>query len=81
MILGFLASFIGIAIIISVFAKGTSKKSVELEKNFWIREAKANNVRRKSLDNLNYIHIPLESFPMELLGEDSAVSEDRKSVV
>lgn len=75
MILGFLASFIGIAIIISVFAKGTSKKSVELEKNFWIREAKANNVRRKSLDNLNYIHIPLESFPMELLLENSAILE------
>ena len=75
MILGFLASFIGMAIIISVFAKGMSKKSAQQEKNFWIREAKANNVRRKSLDNLDYIHIPLETFPMELLREHPAISE------
>ena len=75
MILGFLASFIGIAIIISVLAKRSSKTRNSQDKNFWEREAQANNVRRKPLDKLNYIHIPLEHFPMQLLEENPIVKE------
>ena len=75
MILGFLASFIGIGIIISVLAKRSLKTKEAQDKNFWAREAQANNVRRKPLDKLNYIHIPLEQFPMQLLEENSVVKE------
>ena len=75
MILGFLASFIGIAIIISVLAKRSSKERNAQDKNFWDREAQANNVRRKPLDQLNYIHIPLEHFPLQLLEDNITVKE------
>ncbi len=36
-------------------------------KDYWERERLANSTRRKSLDNLDYITIPLEKFPMNLL--------------
>lgn len=75
MIIGLLASFIGIGIIISVIAKRSTKTERENERNFWAREAAANNVRRKSLDGLKYIHIPLEEFPMEILSEDTDIRE------
>lgn len=75
MIIGCFASLIGIAIIIYVFIKRARKLSSENDKTFWAREAEANSVRRKSLDGLNYIHIPLEKFPTDLLSENAEVAE------
>ena len=43
--------------------------------SFWERESAANKTRRKSLDNLDYIRIPFESLPMDVLPEDPAVAE------
>lgn len=39
------------------------RKSSKQDNSFWIREAEANNVRRQTLDNLDYITIPLDSLP------------------
>lgn len=50
-------------------------KEADSDKNFWKREAAANSTRRKSLDNLDYIQIPFESLPMEILADDPAVAE------
>ena len=43
--------------------------------SFWDREAEANNTRRKSLDNLNYIHIPFDTLPMDILADDPVIAE------
>lgn len=43
--------------------------------SFWEKEAKANNTRRKSLDNLDYISIPFDALPMDILKDDPAVKE------
>jgi len=75
MIITFLASFIGIALIISSITKMSIRKKAAQEKNFWARENRANSVRRQSLDGLNYIHIPLETFPTHLLREEPKVQE------
>jgi hypothetical protein len=75
MIIGFFASFIGFTIIISVFLKRNSRQSREQVQRFWAREAEANSVRRKSLDGLHYIKIPLEDFPTQLLPENPVVTE------
>lgn len=72
---GFLASFIVFAVLFYFNTKRHSKERNNEEKTFWAREAQANSVRRKSLENLNYIHIPLEDFPLELMTEDATVSE------
>lgn len=45
------------------------------EKSFWEREREANNTRRKSLDNLNYIQIPLGKLPTHLMTEDMNVRD------
>ena len=73
--LPFLASFIALILIISITIKRQAKRKKETDDAFWLREKQANSVRRKSLDNLDYIHIPLETFPTHLLNEDSNVME------
>ena len=43
--------------------------------DFWEKEREANLVRKKSLDNLSYIKVPLEYIPKSLLSEDPVVSD------
>lgn len=73
--LAFLASFIALFLIISINIKKQAKNHKQQEDEFWARERKANSVRRKSLDGLQYIQIPLESFPTHLLNENADVLE------
>lgn len=42
---------------------------------FWAKEAAANNTRRKPLDNLDYIQIPLDDLPMDVLADDPQIKE------
>lgn len=76
----FLASFIVFSIFISFTIKRQSKNRTSDESNFWARESKSNSVRRKSLDGLRYIHIPLETFPTHLL-QDNPEAMDCISVL
>lgn len=71
----FFASFIIFLLVIRHAMKRQNRQSASEEKNFWAREHRANSVRRKSLDNLDYIQIPLEQLPFDLLSEDPAVAE------
>ena len=71
----FLASFITLTILISYNVRKQAKKGKNQDADFWSRERRANSVRRKPLDSLNYIKIPLETFPTHLLNEDSAVMD------
>lgn len=71
----FLASFIVFSIFISITIKRQAKNSKNKDTDFWERESRANSVRRKSLDDLNYIRIPLESFPTGLMKDDPQVSD------
>lgn len=73
--LTFLASLIAFMLILSVVIKRQNKRTRKQEESFWAREARANSVRRKSLDGLNYIKIPLESFPTHILQNDADVLE------
>lgn len=48
------------------------------KEQFWARESKANAVRRADISNLDYIRLPLERLPLDILrniGEDSLVDE------
>lgn len=71
----FLASFIAFCLFITVYIKKQSKNSKKADEDFWNREFRANSVRRKSLDGLKYITVPLETFPTHLLNENSTVLE------
>lgn len=71
----FLASFLTFILVIFFIMKNQQKKSKDLEAEFWSREERANSVRRKPLDDLNYIKIPLEAFPTHLLNDNDEVLE------
>ena len=73
--LWYLASLIMVVLIISHNIKKQKRKKAAQEESFWAKEARANSVRRKSLDGLEYIHIPLEDFPTDLLTDNSSVAE------
>ena len=55
------------------------KKHDKLEKNalndFWRREKEANLVRKKPLDNLNYVEIPFDFIPESLLTDNEEVKD------
>ncbi len=73
--IGFLASFITFSLLVSHNIRKQAKKRRKDNDNFWEREARSNSVRRKSLDGLNYVTIPLERFPTHILNENSTVME------
>lgn len=47
---------------------------------FWDREHAANSTRRKSLDGLPYISIPVETFPFGLLPENEQIAEYEQTI-
>lgn len=55
--------------------KKLRRKEANLEDSFWARENAANNTRKKPLDNLDYITIPFDFLPMDILKEDEEVAE------
>ncbi len=52
-----------------------SDADAKKRKNFWDRESEANNVRKKSLDDLEYITIPLSELPFGLLPDVQAIAD------
>lgn len=71
----FFASFIVFCIWLGYEIKKHSRMEEKSMEDFWEKEAAANNTRRKPLDDLDYIEIPLERLPMELLDADPRIRE------
>lgn len=70
-----LATLIILGSILGMLSKKHTKKTNEAEKEFWDKEFAANNVRKKSLDDLNYIDIPLNTLPLQTMSDDERVQE------
>ncbi|MCM1539986.1 MAG: hypothetical protein NC121_01865 [Blautia sp.] len=73
--IGILASLLFFMLFVSIRVKRQNKRQQKDEKSFWEREMRANSVRKKPLDNLNYIRIPLETFPTHIMQDDETVLE------
>lgn len=71
----FLSSLIMFCIVLAYTNKKHRKLEEKYLKDFWDREQKANNTRKKSLDNLEYITIPFDALPMDILQDDPAIKE------
>jgi hypothetical protein len=71
----YLASILILAFVIHRAIKKGSQESMSTEKAFWERERKANEVRRKSLDALDYILVPLDELPVNILTDKNEVKE------
>ena len=71
----FFASFIVFCIWLGYEIRKHRNKQEKAERDFWEKEAAANNTRRKSLDSLEYIHIPFDTLPMNTMREDPVVAD------
>ena len=70
-----LASVIILGAVIHHAAGRDRRLSEKAEAFFWEREKKANETRKKSLEDLPYIHIPLDSLPLNTLTDREDVME------
>lgn len=75
------ASTFGLGLAIVIASKRNIKSKEEIEREFWEREREANNTRKKPLDDLAYIKLPMEIFPMELLPDAPRVEEYRQTIL
>ena len=76
----FLASFIVFIITITLASKRVEKKRNKRNEEFWERERRANSVRKKSLEDLEYISIPFQSFPMDTAADDEVIASCHKEL-
>ena len=63
MSLKILASLIILIAVVAHATKRQQRIAENREKEFWARERKANSVRKKPLDDLDYVKIPLNKLP------------------
>lgn len=75
------ASTFALALAIAITSKRNVKSRAAIEQEFWERERAANNTRRKSLDDLAYIRLPMEIFTMDLLPDDPKVEDYRQTIL
>ncbi len=73
------AIFVTFLLWLSYELRKAKKLDAASSASFWQREAQADNVRRQSLDNLDYITIPLDSLPF-FYGIDEKLDELQKNV-
>ncbi len=71
----FLASFIVLLVWLAYEISKSNRRDAAPEKDFWARERRANNTRRKPLDDLEYIKIPFDRLPVQVLADDEQVRE------
>ncbi len=57
--------------------KKSDKAAVKQQSDFWARESEANFARRKNLDNLAYITIPYDSFPIGKYHDDTITDAEQ----
>ncbi len=70
-----LASIIIFTLVIGRVIRKQKNQQKQEDESFWDRERRANSVRRKSLEHLNYVHIPLDSLPMDVMTDHEKVAE------
>lgn len=71
----FFATFIIFTSILSMTIKRHNRSEKKHREQFWEREARANQVRRKPLDDLDYVTIPLENLPTAVMTGDVIVQD------
>ncbi len=70
-----LASFILFILILRHNIRRANRMQEKDEKSFWELESEANSTRRKPLDDLEYVKIPLDQLPTEVLADAPVVAD------
>ncbi|MDE7249366.1 MAG: hypothetical protein K2N82_05645, partial [Lachnospiraceae bacterium] len=76
----FFASFIVFCIWLGYEIHKHRNMDAKISEEFWAREAAANNTRKKSLENLDYIRIPFDALPMDILPEHSVIKDCQETL-
>ena len=74
-------SFIMIVLITNFAIRRSNEKARKDEENFWNKELRANSTRRKSLDSLNYIIIPVDKLPFGAIKGNAEVDFCEKNIL
>ena len=77
MSLKILASLIILIAVVAHATKRQQRIAENREKEFWARERKANSVRKKPLDDLDYVKIHLDKLPVDALPDNERAEEYR----
>ena len=76
----FLATFIFIVFWLNHTIRRLDKKEHKLKEGYWDKETEANSVRKKSLDDLDYISIPYDLLPFDALPDNPIAKECREQL-
>lgn len=71
----FLASLFVFLLVLGRALKKNTKAMEKESESFWQKERAANSVRKKPLDDLEYISVPLEQLPLNAHADDNTVAE------
>ena len=69
-----LASFLVVSLIVAFSTRSTKNRYEQEEADFWEKERAANFVRRKSLDDLEYVTIPMDKLPTDLHTDNDTIA-------
>lgn len=75
------ASTLVFGFIIAIAVSRSNKTAAAQQQKYWQKEMAANNTRRKPLDDLDYIKLPMEIFPMDLLPDVPKVNDYRQIIL
>lgn len=76
----FFASFLVFVVWLTYEISKHDKMDAEKERSFWAKEHRANSTRRKSLEDLSYIMVPLDSLFLQLLPDDEKAAEYKETL-
>ncbi len=69
-----LATALIVSLIVFWATRGTQDKFAQAEADFWEKERAANSVRRKPLDDLDYLTIPMDELPVSLHTDNDTIA-------
>lgn len=75
----FFASFIVFIVWLKYELSKSNRLNEAREQEFWRKEHKANKTEKRSLENLDYITVPLDSLFLHLLPEDEKAAEYKET--
>ncbi len=78
MTLPFLGLFIMLIATVTYHRKRSDRRQQEITESFWEREQKANFVRRKDIDGLPYIIIPMKDFSIGAFSDEELKDIEKK---
>ncbi len=68
-------TFVILSVIFMLNIRRSNKLIKKNREAFWAREIRANSVRRKPLDNVDFLVIPYDDLPLDIENEDDVIKE------